>query len=108
MHAEVRVVAGGGLQEEVRESTGKDVGKLVLWSDAPRWELSTAPLAYADGIPVPLPTAGAGGHAILLNDQQVPPPDLQNPEPQALVLQCQVPAPEAFCYHSMTHHRYWG
>ena len=54
------------------ESTGKDVGSFLLWSDAPRWEYSTAPLTYSDGIPLPGPKPGdGGGHAIYLNDQQV-------------------------------------
>ena len=59
------------MQAEVTESTGKQTGSFFLWSDAPKWEYSTAPLAYPDGLPMDKATAGAGGHAIYLSDQQV-------------------------------------
>lgn len=57
----------------VTESSNKvpDMGKMLLWSDSPRWEYSSAPLTYSDGVPLPPAAAGAGGHAIYLNDQQV-------------------------------------
>ena len=47
------------------------MGTFLLWSDAPKWEYSTAPLTYADGLPLAPPSAGAGGHALYLNDKQV-------------------------------------
>lgn len=59
------------MQDEVREATNKDAGSFLLWADAPKWEYSTAPLTYNDGMPVDGPTAGVGGHAIALNDRQV-------------------------------------
>ncbi|KAL4422517.1 hypothetical protein ABPG75_008714 [Micractinium tetrahymenae] len=44
---------------------------LILGADAPLWVYSTAPLATPDGSPVQPPTAGSGGYAMFLSDQQV-------------------------------------
>jgi hypothetical protein len=55
---------------QVHEASA-DRNQLRLWSNAPRWVHSTAPLAGADGKPVPGPKPGRAGHALYLNDQQV-------------------------------------
>ncbi|KAK9789369.1 hypothetical protein WJX73_005379 [Symbiochloris irregularis] len=67
------VSVGQNSQGTVTEASNKvpDMGKFLLWSDSPRWEYSSAPLTYSDGVPLPPAAAGAGGHAIYLNDQQV-------------------------------------
>ena len=44
---------------------------LYLWSDAPRFEISTAPLTDKDGQAVQLPDSFNGDHALFLSDQQV-------------------------------------
>ncbi len=44
---------------------------LHLWSDAPRFEISTAPLTDKDGQALQLPDSFHGDHALFLSDQQV-------------------------------------
>lgn len=47
---------------------------LYLWSDVPRFEVSTAPLADKEGQALQLPDAPWFDHALFLSDQQVQPP----------------------------------
>ena len=49
---------------------------LYLWSDVPRFEVSTAPLADKEGQALQLPDAPWFDHALFLSDQQVQPPPL--------------------------------
>ncbi len=63
----------GLLQSIVVDSAkGSPDKALHLWSDAPRFEVSTAPLADKDGQAVQLPDTFQGDHALFLSDQQVP------------------------------------
>ncbi len=63
----------GLLQSIVVDSAkGSPDKALYLWSDAPRFEVSTAPLADKDGQAVQLPDTFQGDHALFLSDQQVP------------------------------------
>ena len=58
---------------------------LCLWSDVPRFEVSTAPLADKEGQALQLPDAPWFDHALFLSDQQVQPPPpscLYSPAPQ--------------------------
>ena len=62
----------GLLQSIVVDSAkGSPDKALYLWSDAPRFEVSTAPLADKDGQVVQLPDSFHGDHALFLSDQQV-------------------------------------
>lgn len=54
-----------------RSGSDRSKNALKLWSDAPRFEPSTAPLADGKGKPLAAPITGKGDHAIVLNDQQV-------------------------------------
>lgn len=58
-------------QARLRDVHGGGTNPLVLGADAPLWVYSTAPLATPDGSPVQPPTAGSGGYAMFLSDQQV-------------------------------------
>ncbi|KAL4421057.1 hypothetical protein ABPG77_001352 [Micractinium sp. CCAP 211/92] len=55
----------------LRDVHSGGVNPLMLGADAPLWVYSTAPLATPDGSPVQPPTAGSGGYAMFLSDQQV-------------------------------------
>lgn len=58
-------------KQMVADSRGGQDNVLELWSDAPRWEYSTAPLMdwdSGDALPPAMP--GSHGHALHLNDQQ--------------------------------------
>ena len=55
----------------VDSAKGTPEKALHLWSDAPRFEISTAPLADKDGQAVQLPDSFHGDHALFLSDQQV-------------------------------------
>lgn len=62
----------GLLQSIVVDSArGSPDKALYLWSDAPRFEVSTAPLADKDGQAVQLPDTLHADHALFLSDQQV-------------------------------------
>ncbi len=65
-------VVHGLLQSIVVDSArGSPDKALYLWSDAPRFEVSTAPLADKDGQAVQLPDTLHADHALFLSDQQV-------------------------------------
>ena len=65
-------VVHGLLQSIVVDSAkGSPDKALYLWSDAPRFEVSTAPLADKEGQAVQLPDTFQGDHALFLSDQQV-------------------------------------
>ncbi|DBA68967.1 TPA: hypothetical protein ACH3X2_013140 [Trebouxia sp. C0005] len=55
----------------VDSARGSPDKALYLWSDAPRFEVSTAPLADREGQAVQLPDTFYGDHALFLSDQQV-------------------------------------
>ena len=55
----------------VDSAKGSPDKALYLWSDAPRFEVSTAPLADKEGQAVQLPDTFHGDHALFLSDQQV-------------------------------------
>ena len=59
------------MQVEARAVFGNPGNSLILWGNAPKWQYSTAPLMTLLGDPVTPPTAGSGGLALQLNDQQV-------------------------------------
>ncbi len=60
------------LQTVVLDSAkGSPDKALYLWSDAPRFEISTAPLADKEGQAVQLPETLKADHALFLSDQQV-------------------------------------
>ena len=68
----VCTVVHGLLQSIVVDSAkGSPDKALYLWSDAPRFEVSTAPLADKEGQAVQLPDTFQGDHALFLSDQQV-------------------------------------
>lgn len=68
----VCTVGFGLLQSIVVDSArGSPDKALYLWSDAPRFEVSTAPLADREGQAVQLPDTFYGDHALFLSDQQV-------------------------------------
>ena len=55
----------------VDSAQGSPEKALYLWSDAPRFEITTAPLTDKDGQAVQLPDSFHGDHALFLSDQQV-------------------------------------
>ncbi len=68
----VCTVGHGLLQSIVVDSArGSPDKALYLWSDAPRFEVSTAPLADKEGQAVQLLDTLRADHALFLSDQQV-------------------------------------
>ena len=62
------------MQKVVLDSApGSSNKALYLWSDMPRFEVSTAPLADKDGRALQLPDSPWLDHALFLSDQQVSP-----------------------------------
>lgn len=63
------------MQKVVLDSAAGSASKpLYLWSDMPRFEVSTAPLADKQGQALQLPESPWLDHALFLSDQQVGPP----------------------------------
>lgn len=76
------------MQKVVLDSTPSKLKKpLYLWSDMPRFEVSTAPLADKQGQALQLPDSPWLDHALFLSDQQVaPPPCSSLASPRLLLL----------------------